>query len=135
SAMVRSPPSFAARSTALPLGQGDGELLGAPVETTIVTVVPGWASTPLEGVWSLTTPLGTVELGTWSTTTAKPAPWSAATAWDWPRPVTLGTVFAEGLVVGVGPFETVIATADPAGAVRPALGAWSTTVPDGPLEL
>ena len=107
----------------------------APLETTIVTVVPGWASTPLCGVWSETVPAGTVVLGSWSTTTANPAAWSAAVACDWLWPVTLGTAVAVGLAEGAGPRETVIATCEPAGAVTPDLGAWSVTVPDGPVPL
>ena len=63
-------------------GDALGAGVGAPVETTIVTVLPGWVSTPPEGLWSMTVPAGTVVLEACSTTTVKPAEVSAETAWS-----------------------------------------------------
>ena len=105
--------------------------MAAPDDTTTVTALPGWASTPPEGVWSTTAPAGTVELETCSTTTVKPAPVSVETALSLVCPVTSGTATAAGLAVGLGPFETVTATAEPLSTFSPAAGAWPVTVPSG----
>ena len=101
------------------------------VETLIVTLVPGAASAPPLGFWLITSPAGTVSLGCWMTTAAKPPCSRAARAAFCVSPTTFGTALAPGLGEVCGPAETEIVTGVPPATVVPAAGVWSATWPAG----
>ena len=107
--------------------------VGAPVDTTMVTLLPGVETTPAWGSCEITVPAATVVLSACVTTAVKPAPVSCAWAAACELPTTSGT--ATGVAVGEGAPATSRSTAEPSSTCLPAAGDWSTTVPSGPSVL
>ncbi len=88
-----------------------------PVDTTILTVLPGLTLLPATGSWLITWPAGTVRLASVDTVKIRLAFWIAVMAALCVWPTTFGTV-----EVGVGPVDTTKLTGLPIATFRPPAG-------------
>ncbi len=91
-------------------------------------VAPFGAVSPPAGDWSMTVPAGWFESAS-RRATAKPAPWSCASAdsYGWPS--------TDGTPIGFGPAETLILTVVPSSTTSPGFGSCAITVFCGSFEL
>src|SRR5665648_636188 len=85
------------RSAVRGYGAG-GSTTGSPVDTTIVTALPGGAVDPPPGLCEITSPAGTVRSAACSTVTVNPAPSSCDVAELSFCPATSGTAVSPGPV-------------------------------------
>src|SRR5665647_2759378 len=82
-ALVESMPYTLGMVTVDVVGLGDGDGDGEPLDTTMFTADPLVTLTPAAGSWRMTSPLGTVVLGSGVTApSSRPASTSAACAWS-----------------------------------------------------
>src|SRR5665647_2257954 len=105
-------------------GSGSGSTTGSPVETTIVTVLPGGAIDPAPGLCEITSPEGTFRSVACSTATVNPAFSSCDLAELSFCPTTSGTATSPG------PVETEMFTVLPCSTSPPA-GSCAMTLPTG----